>query len=72
MRRPTNQRSFAQALGRNLLANEIGLSNLAWTLLIAAIAIAAVFYFPQLRFVITALRDFWSWLAAGAFWPRVS
>jgi Flp pilus assembly pilin Flp len=48
---------------RRLVADENGLSNLKWALLIAAVAVAAVMYFPQLSFVTAALQHFWSWLS---------
>jgi Flp pilus assembly pilin Flp len=48
---------------RRLVADENGLSNLKWALLIAAVAVAALMYFPQLSFVTAALQHFWSWLS---------
>lgn len=58
--------------GRKLVADETGLSNLTWALLIAAGAVAAIFYVPQLSFVFTSLGQLWAWLIAGAFWPKVT
>jgi Flp pilus assembly pilin Flp len=48
---------------RRLVADENGLSNLKWALLIAAVAAAAVMYFPQFSFVTAALPHLWSWLS---------
>jgi Flp pilus assembly pilin Flp len=54
---------------RRLAADENGLSNLKWALLIAAVAIAAIMYLPPLSFVSTALGQFWSWLTLPAAGP---
>ena len=48
---------------RKLLGDDRGLGNVTWVLLIAALAIGAVIYFPQLGFVTAALGRFWSWLS---------
>jgi hypothetical protein len=48
---------------RRFVADASGLSTLKGALLIAALAIGAVMYFPQLGFVTAALGRFWSWLS---------
>ena len=48
---------------RKFVADESGLGNVTWVLLIAALAIGAVMYFPQLGFVTAALGRFWAWLS---------
>ena len=52
---------------RRLVADENGLSNLKWALLIAAVAVAAVMYFPQFNFIIAWLQRLGTRLGTGAF-----
>ena len=52
---------------RRFLADEKALSRLTWALLAAAVAVGAIMYFPQLRFIVSGLRQFGAWLGSGAF-----
>ncbi len=52
---------------RRFLADDSGLSKFKWALLIAAVAVAAVMYIPQLTFVIAWLQDLGSRLGNGAY-----
>ena len=55
------------SMARKILADETGLSAVKWALLIAAVAVAAVMYFPQLSFVIAWLQRLGTRLGTGAF-----
>ena len=52
---------------RRFLDEEKGLSRLTWALLAAAVAVAAIMYFPQLSFIVSGLRQFGTWLGNGGF-----
>lgn len=52
---------------RRFLAEEKALSRLTWALLVAAVAVGAIMFFPQLSFIVSGLRQFGAWLANGAF-----
>jgi len=55
------------AMVRRFLAEERALSRLTWALLAAAVAVGAIMYLPQLKFIVSGLRQFGTWLASGGF-----
>jgi len=52
---------------RRFLADEKAISGLTWALLAAAVAVGAIMYLPQLKFILFGLRHFGLWLASGGF-----
>ncbi len=55
------------AMVRKFLAEEKAFSRLTWALLAAAVAVGAIMYLPQLKFIVSGLRQFGTWLASGGF-----
>ena len=55
------------SMARRILADENGLSAVRWALLFAAVAVAAIMYFPQFNFMIAWLQRLGDRLGTGAF-----